>query len=92
MKDIIYSLLENVSIKSSEGFQSMSYGGSNINNKSTKNIWLLILTFIIVEVLLLIFGKYIWNEILIKIIPGVQPVNSIWQLLGLSILVKLIFN
>lgn len=40
-------------------------------------IWLLLLLF---------FGKYLWNSVLTRLIPGIKPVTTIWQVLGLSVL------
>lgn len=72
-----------------EAFQG--FGKSNIN-LAKQNPWILIFSFIIVEILLLIFGKFLWNEIAINIVPGLKPIYSIWQILGLSILIKLLTN
>ena len=41
--------------------------------------------------LLLVVGKYLWNNVLVKIVDIVKPVKSVWQLLGFVVLVKLIF-
>jgi hypothetical protein len=48
------------------------------------------LTLIIVFILLLILGKMLWNDILVELFPFVKPAKSIWQILGLSILIGLI--
>jgi hypothetical protein len=48
------------------------------------------LTLLIIFILLLLVGKYLWNGVLIALFPFVKPAKSIWQILGLSILVGLI--
>jgi len=48
------------------------------------------LTLIVVFILLLILGKMLWNDVLVVLFPFVKPAKSIWQILGLSILVGLI--
>jgi hypothetical protein len=48
------------------------------------------LTLVVVFILLLILGKMLWNDVLIELFPFVKPAKSIWQILGLSILVGLI--
>jgi hypothetical protein len=48
------------------------------------------LTLIVILLLLLIVGKALWNSVLIELFPFVKPAKSIWQILGLSILLGLI--
>lgn len=47
---------------------------------------------VVVELLVLFFGKWIWNLVVVKLFTIVKPAKSIWQLLGISILCKLIYN
>ena len=63
-------------------------GGKLISGNSLKKSALLELSisFIIWLLILLFFGKYLWNTVLIKLVPGIKPVTSMWQILGLSIL------
>jgi len=46
---------------------------------------------IIYVVFILIIGKFLWNEVLCKIVTVVKPASSIWQILGLAILFNLIY-
>ena len=48
------------------------------------------ITAIIVLVLILFFGKYLWNNVLHVLIPGVKEAKSVWQILGISILIMLL--
>ena len=80
-----------------EGFFQPSY--ENFNNQmqtlqipQIKNPGFLLVSFIIVEFLVLLFGKYLWNSVVVKLFTGVKQVNTIWQILGLSIFVKMITN
>lgn len=41
--------------------------------------------------LLLLVGKYIWNEVLVQVVTVVRPVTSVWQIFGLYLLLGLIF-
>ena len=45
---------------------------------------------LIVWVLLLFFGKYLWNDVLVQLIPAIKPVKSIWQILAIHILLNLL--
>lgn len=91
MRKVINNLLETAFCHDNEGFVS-NYGGSTTMPSSKKNSWLILLSFILVEILILIFGKFLWNRVAIKIIPTLKPILSIWEILGLSILIKLLTN
>lgn len=52
----------------------------------------LIISIILSQILFLIFGKWLWNSFLVPVVPAINPVTSIGHLLGLSILIKLLFN
>lgn len=48
------------------------------------------LTMIIILLLLLFVGKYLWNNVLHVLVPGVKEAKSVWQILGLSVLIMLL--
>jgi len=50
----------------------------------------LFIGFIIWLLIVLFFGKYLWNNLLIKLIPGIKPITSVWQILGLTILISIL--
>ena len=58
------------------------------NNESTSNLSFLI-SIIIVQLLVLLFGKYLWNNFLVNVLTIVKPVKNIWQLWAIFILCKL---
>jgi hypothetical protein len=92
MRAVIGDLLNNLT-NNNENFQGFNHagqlGGVSNNKRPT---WVIILSVILVEIVLLIFGKFLWNNIAIKLIPGISKIKSIWQILGLSILIKLLTN
>lgn len=45
---------------------------------------------VIIVIALLYLGKYLWNNVLVEVIPGIKPVPSIWYILGLDILFALL--
>lgn len=53
---------------------------------------ILLISFIFIEILVLFFGKWLWNKVVRRLINGVNPATSIWQILGFSILIKLMTN
>ena len=50
-----------------------------------------IIAAIIYVVLILLFGKLLWNQVLVKLVSSVNRASSIWQILGLMLLTSLIF-
>jgi len=48
------------------------------------------LVFIIYVIIILAFGKFLWNEVATKLISVLKPADSIWQVLGLAILLRFI--
>lgn len=41
--------------------------------------------------LVLVLGKYLWNEYAVKCVTIINPLKSVWQLIGIIILVDLIY-
>lgn len=38
---------------------------------------------------LLFVGKWLWNNVLHELVPAVKPAKSVWQILGLALLISL---
>ena len=94
LNTFISSALESLSNNSQEQFQGYT-GGFNAHSASGSaktSPWVAFFTLIIIEILVLIFGKYLWNEVAVQLIPALKKVKNIWQILGLSILIKLLVN
>jgi len=50
-----------------------------------------LITLLLVTFLLAFFGKYLWNEILVKVVTVCKPIDSWVDLLGLVILFNILF-
>ncbi len=50
-----------------------------------------IVTLVIMFGLILFVGKYLWNEVLCSLVSIAKPAKSIWQILGLAILISLMY-
>ncbi len=50
-----------------------------------------LLTLIVMMGLILLAGKWLWNTVLVALVPAVKPAKSIWQMLGLAILIGLFY-
>jgi hypothetical protein len=46
---------------------------------------------ILIVIFILIIGKFLWNVVLCKLLTIAKPADSIWQILGLTILLNLIY-
>jgi hypothetical protein len=45
---------------------------------------------LIVFAIILFIGKYLWNNVLHVLVPGVKEAKSVWQILGLAVLISLL--
>ncbi len=48
------------------------------------------LTVLFFFVVILFVGKWLWNVALVPLVPALKPAKSVWQILGLSILIGLL--
>ncbi len=62
------------------------------NDMSYGNLLVSLITLVIFVVILLFIGKYIWNEVLIQLVPGIRPLENPTQLLLLWILLNMLFG
>jgi len=51
-----------------------------------------LISIVLSQILLLLFGKWLWNSFLVPLTPSILPIKSIGHLFGLSILIKLLFH
>ena len=77
-----------------ETFHAIHAGGTIPDTKDLleKNPFLVLFSFIIIEIFVLCFGKWLWNNVVIQLVSGVKPATTIWQILGFSIIIKLLTN
>ena len=61
-------------------------------NKSTYEGLSLIVALVIIVLLQLFVGKYLWNNYLVKFVPVVKPVDGVVDILAISLLYRLLFN
>ena len=63
---------------------------NNNSNGRKPNMLVSLVVFTIYLILVLLVGKYLWNECLCKVITVCKPVQDIFTLLGVILLVDLI--
>jgi hypothetical protein len=49
-----------------------------------------LITVLILFAILLFFGKFLWNNVLHELVPAIKPAKSVWQILGLALLISLL--
>jgi len=70
-----------------ETFESHTGVGSSPARSALVSFLVMIILFTII----LFVGKYLWNSVLSELIPAIKPAKSVFQILGLSILIALLF-
>lgn len=83
------NILENFFTKIIPGVESFTQEG---NSSKLQNTLPIILAVIVTEILLLLVGKFIWNNHLVNALTIVRPINSVTQLFAISILLRLLFG
>ena len=64
--------------------------GSNLERELARASLMAGLIALIIFVLLaLVLGPWLWNNVLTKLVTVVKPAESVWQLLGLAVLLNL---
>lgn len=49
-----------------------------------------VLTVFILLLITLFIGKWLWNTVLTALVPAIKPAKSVWQIMGLAILISLL--
>ena len=62
-------------------------GGMKRNNM---NPFLTMVLLIVVLLIMMQIGVYLWNRVLVRLIPFIKPVKNLWEVLAISILAKII--
>ena len=65
-----------------EHFNNGSVNGNNYASQAFAAFIVLIIYILII----LFIGKFLWNDVLCKLVTITKPADSIWQLLGIAIL------
>jgi hypothetical protein len=66
------------------------FGGARYTS-SPNNAFASLISLVIVYIILLLVGKFLWNEYLVKYVTIVKPLPGIVELMAISVLVRLFF-
>ena len=59
---------------------------------NAKNLLPLLLAIILTEITLLLIGKHLWNNYLVNAVTIVKPVDSVFQLFAIGLLIRLLLG
>ena len=88
----IKTCVEGMSTPSIETYVSGGSRVPSVKDMSNTQIVAALITLVIVYAIVLLVGKYLWNNILVKLIPAVKPAKDVWEILGFMILMSLLFQ
>lgn len=71
-----------------DGNGNVNGNGNNSSAKRNPIVYLVIVVLFLVLHLLL--SKWLWNNILVKLVSVAKPADNVWQLLGLTLLFGLL--
>lgn len=49
-----------------------------------------VITFVIYLALIILLAKYLWNNVIVSLIPTLNRIDNIWQIFGLVIFIILV--
>lgn len=78
----------NDSFVDGNGNVNVNRNGNNSSAKRNPIVYLVIVVLFLVLHLLL--SKWLWNNILVKLVSVAKPADNVWQLLGLTLLFGLL--
>jgi hypothetical protein len=69
-------------------------GGATMNDTMSRSVSLIafVLAVVLVYAIVFLFGKFLWNNFLVKYVSVVKPVDSWIDLVAISILGRLMFT
>ena len=72
-----------------ESFQNVLSGSREGFNYNNNNFLAMLLALLLWLAILLFVSKFLWNEVLVKLVTVVKPATSVLQILGLVILLEI---
>lgn len=87
--DAIKKATENF-ISTRESFADANGNSTNTKQYTTAQMIALFIVVVLWFILVLIVGKYLWNECLCKVVTVCKPTNSIFVILGVILLADLL--
>ena len=89
IEGVVYNFLQR---SGNEYFTNEVADNEKLKKLSNYQIIALIVSLIISQLILLLIGKWLWNSFLVPAVDNINALSSVWQLLGISLLLKLLIN
>jgi hypothetical protein len=70
--------------------QTETFATQQPTESPARSAFVSLVTMLIVFAIILFIGKYLWNNVLHVLVPGVKEAKSVWQILGLAVLISLL--
>lgn len=78
---VLNDLATQVGLKQKEPFMNVNRTTSFIVSLVILIVWILLILFV---------GKWLWNEVLCEVVSFAKPVKSVFQILGLFVLLEIV--
>ncbi len=75
-----------------EAFAGSMSTDPEVQQYSNAKMLSLFIALIIVYVIIAVVGKFLWNNVVVDLLSIARPAKSIWQILGLAILMSLLMG
>lgn len=82
----VNAVLETTPIAHTETFESIN----GVAPSPARNALVSFITLVLILIALLFIGKFLWNNVLVDLISIAKPVKSVWQIVGLAILISML--
>jgi hypothetical protein len=92
----VQKLLETFIAKQIIKKEQFTNGGAQLDLQTiqsaygTAGLWSFFIITMVVYILLMLIGKWLWNSVVVEMVTVARPITSVFQLIGLAILVKLV--
>ncbi len=85
---MLYGVLNDLALKIG---LPVKKNGEQFTNVNKTTAFIISLVILIVWILIVLFvGKWLWNEVLCEVVSFAKPVKSVFQILGLFLLLEII--
>jgi ABC-type antimicrobial peptide transport system permease subunit len=71
------------------GVEAMTDMSGSNRREAYKDVIASVLSLILAIVIIAFVGKFLWNETVAELFTFARPVRSVWQIIGLMILISL---
>lgn len=86
VQTLVNTMVPDANFAKTETFQN----GSGMMFSPGRAALVSFLTMVVMFLLILLLGKWLWNNVLVNLVTIVKPAKSVWQILGFAVLMALL--